>query len=272
MKNLKYMKKLIFILIWLVSPLVYGQFSGGGNGTEQNPWGIKTLDDLYKVSQYQGHFKVLNLIKDSVRVPIEKLENSTFDGQGFEICLAIDETNEYFMDPRALFIYVVGDVVIKNVIVSGYVKSHWASGILCSAHSGVGTTSLSIEGCINMAEISGIYCASGIVHDIRSNIPVIIDRCINLGNCILLYEEINIGCASGILAHYDFLGEYENFKNFIFSNCINAGIIKGKHIAAGFIANETYRHSKVPINTISNCINIGIIEGDNFIDPFLTNY
>lgn len=243
----------VFILILLISPL-YSQFSGGGNGTEQNPWGIKTLEDLYKVSDYEGHFKLLNAITDSVRYPIKQLKNSTFDGQGFTICLAIDVIDSvsdlgYYVGVGTLFRQVGGDVIIKNVIVSGYVKGGSASGIL-SVHK---NANFKILNCINMADITAIHRAGGII--INTNTGVI-ENCINMGNI----ESIE-GAAGGIVAYSN--GPGPTYALLI-KNCINAGYIKagkGRYIpskSAGIVGDACHCHEHHHI--IENCINIGIVE------------
>ena len=74
-----------------VSPL-FSQFSGGGKGTKSEPYLLKSKQDLMNIRDTFAvgkHYKLCNNIRDSLREPIPRFENSTFDGAGFKITLAI---------------------------------------------------------------------------------------------------------------------------------------------------------------------------------------
>ena len=259
MKTIKKIKILLLLLVF-TSVSGYGQFSGG-NGTAESPYEIRTKQELENVALFpNSHFVLKANIRDSVRTPIEKIENSILDGNGYKITLAIK--NNYI---AALFQFAVGDIKIKNLVVDGYVHGNWAAGILGDIHNNYPkVNSFKIINSVNMAKITG-HCASGFIHELRET-KAFVDKSINLGTC----KTYNNALSAGIISHHS-LWNLEN--NIIISNTINAGFIQGYEYASGFLGYEFYGdfpNYLEDVTNILNSINTGIIKsGTNYFNPFL---
>jgi len=220
------------------------QFSGGA-GTEASPYQIKTKNDLMNIrGEYAigHHYKLMNDIRDSLREPIPHFENSTFDGQGYKITLAMDGGS---INNMALFLYICDGVEIKNVVVDGYVKNcWWCAGFIASVCYDSTNKNILLKNLINMTTIDGNE-AIGIIDGWHQ--PGIIESCINIGTLK------GKGYADGITS-----GSYDN-PNMKIIRCINAGFLKNKHhrnVSSGIIGVD-YRNSTT---LISHSLNLGILE------------
>ena len=159
MKITTIMKKILLLLI-LTNITTFAQFSGG-DGSPENPYQIRTLEELEAVSDFPDkHFIQKANIRKPLTYPLctEKPFTGSYNGNGYLINLAIDcgECRDC-----ALFSLVAGNAVLKNIVTKGFVKNgiYRVAGIVAVFESdGAGE----ISGCVNYANLSG-NSVSGIV-------------------------------------------------------------------------------------------------------------
>ena len=275
----------IFLFVLAASPVFANPFSGG-DGSPENPFlissrkDLKTMADSMSIVIWQNppiyhelcfkHYKVTRNIRDSVRDVIFNFAG-VFDGQGYKITLAIDKTKE--QSNAALFDFVRGNAIIKNVVLDGYVKnsfemSQLSAGLVVNIMCEGWTfddpgckNNVQIINCVNLAKITG-RSATGIVTSFQP--PGIISGCINLGAMNSDYSG-----SSGIL------NSIATGRGNYVMNCINSGFIYGHNVwndgngwryGTGGIASRIFDNGFYPggpdnIYTIFNSINTGIVRG-----------
>jgi len=235
----------IAIIIAMTSTTMLAQFSGGA-GTEASPYQIKTKNDLMNIRDEFAighHYKLMNDIRDSLREPIPHFENSTFDGQGYKITLAMDGDGSNM----ALFLYICDGVEIMNLVVDGYVKNcFWCAGFIAATSYDTTNKTILLKNLINVTRIEGEYGA-GITSNMHQ--PGIIESCINIGT--IISEKQSAGITAGSAGG----------ANSTIFNCINASFLKGDGtsnflVTSGISVNERLNN----IHSISNCLNLSPFE------------
>jgi len=255
-----------FILTVSNGNALFAQF-GGGDGTVNNPYQIKTKKhlELLADSVISGnnwskgkYFKVMNDITDSVSTIIGRIAlyshgdvyietfQGDFNGNNKKITLAIVNLaaalNIIF--PSALF-GTTYQANIYNVIVDGYVNGRLSSiGGICG-----NAINSEISNCINycnvycdniadttLADFSGGICGS-------ANFETNILNCVNYGNVV--NGDMFIG---GICGHT---------SDVKIINCKNYGNINGRACVGGICG-----HTETG-NNISYCSNSGTITANN---------
>ena len=163
--------KILLLLLVFTSVSGYGQFSGG-SGVAQDPYLISSKEDIYalidsirtqvynpRYKYSDKHYRVTKNIRDSVRKPIPNF-SGVFDGQGYKITLAINNTGY-----NGLFARTYG-AKIYNVVVDGFIKKdstiqghmNWTGGIVGYAQN------TEIYNCANFINITSEFtCVGGIV-------------------------------------------------------------------------------------------------------------
>ena len=261
----------IILLMLAMASDLFAQFSGGA-GTAESPFEIRTRAELMEVSNYpNSHFILKNNIRDSVRTPISEINNSTFNGNGYKVSLALYDTTSNNI--VSLFKFANGDVTIKNLVVDGYVYGYWASGIIGDTEYTDSIRNYKLINCINLAKITGIACAGGLVHWTNNN--MIIEQCINLVTCVA-----DLAAAGGLISHFE-CAHLPGDSTLLINNSINAGFIASigtstlHCYASGILGYDTWFRSWMLISPpyrskIRNSINIGIIKSNtDYLDPFL---
>ena len=198
------MKYLIVIFLFLLaaSPVFANPFSGG-DGSPENPYQIRTLEELEAVSDYPDkHF----IQKANIRKPLTEPLCSTWDwrykftgsynGNGFLINLNIVNTDTVRDSYEALFAHVAGNAVIKNVVTVGSVRGNHAAGIASmimnttnTQDSGVriinNVNNARIEGRLGAAGIIAKWCSIGIIDNNTNNGSIVsTNRTVHLGGII----------------------------------------------------------------------------------------
>jgi len=105
---MKYFSLVLFLLA--ASPVFANPFSGG-DGSLENPYQIRTLEELEAVSDFPDkHFIQKANIRDSLRKPLcsdwQRTFTGSYNGNGYLINLAIEDLDTLFY-PVALFAYLL---------------------------------------------------------------------------------------------------------------------------------------------------------------------
>ena len=244
---------------------------GGGNGTENNPYQIKTRQHLEELADSvenspsnnsathynwsrNKYFIVTQNITDTVRTVIGKNNTNAykyfqgnFDGGGHKIILGII----YMQISVGLFGNIYNEtnkadtISISNVITEGYVKGNERVGGIVGSENG---SFIKIINCINNCDVTSFSDNSLYVGGIAGAIA---NNC-NIENCINNGKISGYTLTSGIGAIYSSTVE----------NCINNGVIEGIREYSNYvggIASEVY-NSKV-----ISCLNIGTIKGNDYV-------
>ena len=236
-----------------------------GDGSESNPIRIYTKSDLQRVSNliaggWDSKGKYFTLMDDIYDVDFmignydERISfKGVFDGNNHVIGLNLSGASNV-----ALFSFVSGGAVIKNLITEGSVNvtSIYGAGIVArvdTSEEGNNNEHIYIQNCINRANVSasglGKYLAGIVAHyqgKYNRGNCLFIEDCTNVGNINLT----SAGYGAGILT-YGTCGATIN-------NCTNRGEINipgsGGNMAG--IAANLYNYC-----TVVNCVNVGNING-----------
>ena len=269
------MKTLIYALAIIIATQTINAQFGGGNGTEAEPYQIKTRQHLELLADSVNtgnnwssgkHFILMNNITEPVTTIIGFVSNGTFqgnfDGQNYTINLAIDMPESDYVGLFGL----IHIATIKNIIVNGY------GSISGQGHSSVGgivgfLANTSISNCINNGSISGNEHIGGIV-GLLANTSI--SNCINngsiSGNAYIggiagtglnssISNCINIGNITG-KGHVGGIHGCGGADGSTINNCVNYGFVKGIDTGVGGINGHYYK-------SIRNSINTGVVEGEN---------
>jgi len=285
---MNYLVKIIIVAVLLslsftdnliAQPIAFG----GGYGTEALPYLIYTkahleeLADSVEMSNsddyphnwsYDKYFMVMNDIG-----PIERsigcgtpynsrtdYFNGNFDGQNYTITLMMDANTGYCAS--GLFGFCYTNAVIKNVIIDGYVNQLSAYYTTSPGSIAGAIIGSEIINCINYAEITGTYCAGGIVGMVSTYnytstlVLTVIEDCIN-------YGEVKCNSAAG---SGGIVGGNQSDDSLLITGCINngniIGIIYGSTSVGGIIG--YWRNNTNDFNVIENCINFGEVKGTSW--------
>jgi len=259
---------------------------GGGDGTEANPYQIRTKQHLEELADSvknslsnnpatrynwsrNKYFKVMNNITDTVRTVIGKDNTNAyqyfqgnFDGGGHKIILGIIDMNNRISVGLFGNIYnetnnITPDTIsISNVITEGYVKvkgiySNYFGGII-----GLGYGSfIKIINCINNCDVISFsdnlpFAIGGIAGAIAGNCNI--ENCINNGKISSTTASFNTNIG-GIVGQTSIEGKIVN--------CTNTGEISSMNNIVGGIVGSGVWYDGVTI--IENCINSGEITGND---------
>ena len=179
----------------------------------------------------------------------------TFDGCGYTITLHADGNN----NSAALFLNVGGGAVLKNITVAGSVKAessmNGAAGLVARA-SGSRNTTLTIENCVNKADVSAKSYVGGLIGYVSNrNVQVVIKDCVNYGTITGGWTEN--AYAGGISG---------NLENGTITGCLNVGSVTAQGKRVGGITGGKGNNKEI---TIENCGNIGAISGDSAVGGIL---
>ena len=256
----------IFLFVLAASPVFANPFSGG-DGSPENPYQIRTLEELEAVSDFSDkHFIQKANIRKPLTEPLctKKPFTGSYNGNGYLINLAIEDTT---LQDVALFSEVRGDAVLKNIVTTGYIKNagRRTASIAMWIHS---DGKAEVSNCVNMAEVIVLDkdadnkiggSAAGIVFGISRG-SATINNNLNIGS--VRGKEQG---ASGIIGSTGLsLREGEEQK---ITNNINAGFIQLDTInineysinnASGIVVWQFLPASRI---RICNNLNVGVIRG-----------
>lgn len=176
----------------------------------------------------------------------------TFDGCGYTITLQADGKNNV----AGLFLNVGGGATLKNITVAGSVKTSGSSigtaGLVACVNDSSRRTTLTIENCVNKAEVSAQGNVGGIIGKVSNkNVTIIIKDCVNYGTITGGWTEN--AYAGGIAG---------NFELGTVTGCLNVGTVTAQGKRVGGIVGGQGNGKAL---TIENCGNIGAISGDSAV-------
>lgn len=248
---------------------------GGGDGTENNPYVIETLEHLQQLKEsvnngtnYEGTFFILKnsiSISDSEWTPIgtatcttsgnswsisaEKPFQGTFDGDNNEIS-GLSITGD--KNVQGLFGYVGNNGKVKNLIVSGSVKGNVLIGGIVGYNKGT------VSGCHNKVAVG----AKGLFHDTGNNAGgggVVGTNVGTVKGCT------NSGLITGITAHATKEGCYKDGTNIggvvggnsgTVTECWNTGTVNAAGNTGGVLGAN--------YGTLSKSYNAGDVAGTSW--------
>lgn len=248
-----------------------GSAFSGGTGAEDNAYIIGCAADLAQLAadvnagcDYNGKYFEQNVDMDMNGTnynwtPIgtdSKPFKANYDGGGYKIInLKVNMPGN--SDYAGFLGYAEGDIVIKNIHVSGEVSSLYIAGGICGEMSEFnGTTSGKISGCSFSGSVTGPYSGGGICGYAGNN--TIITACAN-------YGTVTSSQGGGIVGVTD--------SGSIVAGCYNTGTVNpdGSSSSNGGIIGVGY--------AAVGCYNTGVISGayinsvaghTNTIDCFTT--
>ena len=217
-----------------------------GEGTEANPYQIRTADELY---WFAGHVNVGNTtacaeLTDDIDVngewtPIGSCGpyKGTFDGQGHTIIGLSFSSDESDSDPIGFFRGTETNSVIRNVGIVNSSFNGWQEvGGVCGSNFGT------IENCYFTGTVSGNYYVGGVC---GSNYGTI-KNCYNNGSVSY--------CSKGAM---DMYGGVCGENSGTIENCYNTGTVSGSDVVGGVCGANS--------GTINNCYNTGTVSGNSSV-------
>ena len=179
-----------------------------------------------------------------------KVYTGTFDGNDHTITL----TTKFSSGSYALF-YQVSGATIRNLTVDGSVTSSksTSSGIAGIVGS-VYTNGVTIENCVNKADITGVDYVGGIVGKIMT-----VKGAVNITNC--RNEGTITGTSTYVGGIVGYVSGYSNYTELLkVSGCINAGAVASTSSQVGGIVGYM-SSTKTQFVQIENCGNDGTVTG-----------
>ena len=275
------MKRAIFLIFILLAAVpLFSQSFGGGDGTESSPYEIYTKAHLEELANYVNagndchgkYFVQKQDIRDTVTKMIgyyigetnKRVFRGNYNGNFYLIVLNIENEgiDEYGYHSGSALFPKIRDATLTNIVVSGNVKGvQVVGGIVGSDESvtsigGITTTS-TISGCTNYANIEGEVAVGGIIGAVHNN--CVVSDCLNLGTVESGSSE------GGIIGNIGEIGSYKGVVNILISNCINAGNIGSDREpiweikrTSGIVGILWLRNPGT--NSVINCINIGVVK------------
>ena len=275
------------ILKATVSITVDEKMPWDGAGTEDDPYLIKTADDLVTLDEYVRY-------KENVRTGLKGLDTrglyfkmtqdinmanvenwhaigadntygslgfcGHFDGNGYRIW-NLKATSSASVT-HGLFGLLGDGAVIENLgIASGTIGS--SIGVSCGAIAAAAIGNATIRNCWNDAAVSGSFGVGGILGEVRQpaqgddpDVNVTIENCYNKGAITAQYD------GGGIVGRVGNSNARDKRCRVIVNNCYNAGEVKGSGSFGngGVIGNVRYCNSTT-VTEIENCYNVGQVSG-----------
>ncbi len=236
-------------------PSVNAVSYSGGNGTEENPYIISTVNDFLNIpvdsdSKY--------LLTENITLPasyVPKPFKGTFKGgtspdNAKTITVSITSSSENTYGSQygtGLFSSLHGNAYVANLKIQGTVKgTNLVGGVAGAVYDRA-----KIENCINYASVTGNgYNVGGICGAVRNQYDVTaLKSCHNKGTVINTSTEGS--WTGGITGH--------NLKDIL--NCSNNGNVTG-NTSVGGITGAQYSQSEA---AVKKCYNSGRILGKNYI-------
>ena len=258
------------ILKTSVSIEVREKMPWGGEGTAEDPYLIKTADDLVdlrsyvyskNMNTYGVYFKMTQDINmknigdwRGIADNVTEGFRGCFDGGGYSIW----NINSSTYNACGLFGKLGDGAVIENLtIASGKLGGSYNTSIGAFAGEAVSGASVTIRNCHNYASVSGTFGIGGILGSVEDGATAVIERCSNHGTVNASYTGGGIIGQSGPNRWKD------NGANTVITDCYNTGEIGGSGIwGIGGIAGS-FRLGGTGINNlIKNCYNAGTVGGD----------
>lgn len=242
-----------------------------GEGTKDDPYIIKTPDDIVDLRYYIStknmntkdvHFKLvedINLknindwrgIADTVTAGFQ----GHFDGNGHSVW----NMNGSTYNSNGFFGKLGDGAFIENLtIASGSLGSGLTVSIGGIAGSVVEGADVTIKNCHNYASIKGTFGVGGIVGVAEKDATVSLENCSNHGTITASYT------GGGIIGQVGANRQKNNGAKALIKNCYNAGELKGNgNWGLGGIVGSFRVGGTTVENTITNCYNVGPIpEGE----------
>lgn len=261
-----------------------------GKGTADDPFQIKTKDDMLKLAKFTNteaypfngrYFKVLNDIDfgtttyDCVGVDAGSF-NADFDGNGKQF-LNINCSFEKTESGRGLFGNVgpqgaVHDLILKSGTISAYRENAGIAGKVygkvynCDNYANIYSTSSSAAGIAGYVKTGGsvVNCKNYGIVDAKGN--YIAGIAYNVEKDALVENCVN-DTLIGTNAKKNYVSGIAVYNSGVIRNCVNKGMITGATSVAGIVASSNggdsilYCHNEGEI--ISSGSNVGGILGGN---------
>lgn len=259
-----------------------------GKGTDDDPFQIKTKDDMLKLAKFTNteaypfngrYFKVLNDIDfgtttyDCVGVDAGSF-NADFDGNGKQF-LNINCSFEKTESGRGLFGNVgpqgaVHDLILKSGTISAYRENGGIAGKVygkvynCDNYANIYSTSSSAAGIVGYVKTGGsvVNCKNYGIVDAKGNYIAGIAYNVEKG---ALVENCVNDTLIGTDAKKNYVAGIAIYNSGVIRNCVNKGMITGMTSLAGIVAASNggdsilYCHNEGEI--ISSGSNVGGILG-----------
>ena len=245
--------------LWVEDYWVYHATAPSGEGTEETPYLISSVEELAWVAKtcnegdsFEGkYFKQTKDIDLNGKgwTPIggpSRIFSGTYDGCNFKIHNFNVKRNQVFSEDFGLFGRVI-EGTIKNVIIASGNIEIPAPYVELGCLIGAALVS-NIIGCKNYANITAQNTVAGIV---GASANTTIENCENYGNVTNTNSSGNIG---GIVGWS---------TGMTIKNCINTGTITNSTESTGGIAGNLSISGGS--NTVTNCINRGQIRGQQYV-------
>ncbi len=246
--------------------------SSVGDGTEESPLIISTVDELFQFAEDYNAYKlpsevhvklgadiVVNDIADvymeltadaldgyRMWIPV-KTFYGTFDGDGHTVsgivCCMETEQESHITHPSAFFGFVYGTVKNLTVKDSFFTSNtdNYTAGI-CGGLRGT------LENCHNYARVQGCSSSGGVA---SSNLGGLIKDCTNHADISNIADGNSKGLG-GICGYH--CSDYEKETPARIVGCVNYGAINGVHVTGGIAG-----YSR---GFVENCVNKGDITSD----------
>ncbi len=232
----------------------------GGEGTEENPYQIYSVDDLKMLTDNMKlgfnttgkHFIQMNdidgvnfCIGDGAVIPFK----GTYNGNGYAVDINLSGNYD-----QGFFKTLGHGATVKNLTITGKAETNnWQTGGVVAVIELSGSTeqgNIYIDNCVNRATVTSKgNNVGGIISDFNINGDnyLIITNCVNYG--AVSAPSSGTAYAGGIGGRFQ--------KNVIVNNCVNYGEITGLGYIGGIVA---YPRTNV---VIANSVNRGNINGTN---------
>ena len=232
----------------------------GGEGTEENPYQIYSVDDLKMLTDNMKlgfnttgkHFIQMNdidgvnfCIGDGAVIPFK----GTYNGNGYAVDINLSGNYD-----QGFFKTLGHGATVKNLTITGKAETNnWQTGGVVAVIELSGSSeqgNIYIDNCVNRATVTSKgNNVGGIISDFNINGDnyLIITNCVNYG--AVSAPSSGTAYAGGIGGRFQ--------KNVIVNNCVNYGEITGLGYIGGIVA---YPRTNV---VIANSVNRGNINGTN---------
>ncbi len=229
-----------------------------GDGSEGNPYRIKTLAHLKNVSNaLDKHFIQLENITEELNAPLSTAAapfKGVYDGNGKSVKL-----NFNLNDSTGTGLFgVLQDATVKNVTVTGTI-THYGNYLGGIAGETKGT--VSILNCVNQADMMLSNCnyVGGIVGNTFSSTKTTIEDCVNEGD--IGNKNAAPGTTTGKWSTTVGGIAGQTAASTVINRCVNKGdVTSARNQIGGFVGNS--------YGTVTNSYNIGNITGETKVGGF----
>ena len=254
----------------------YTYINWEGEGTEENPYLIKTVEELNAINySLSTHYKLANDInmQDKTFEIIAKTQSTaftgTFDGDGHKISnLKIESDNQYI----GMFGYINGGKIknlgLEKVDIKGTTNNSYTGGIVGQLNSGT------IENSYVTGEVKGTSQVGGLVgylgNGTITNTYVAV-KVTGTGNYIgglvgyigNSYAKVSNSYSTGTVTGTSYVGGLVGRNTGTITNTYVIGVVTGTSYAGGLIGENT--------GTITNTYAIGPVSGTSYVGGLIGN-